>query len=100
VPHPFRFFLRKGWDTNEIRVYTISENALGLLAGAIQRLSDNSWLPRKKSSLDGGNFNTAVAKRPKSARRTARQAVKCVFSARQAVLKSVQIAYFARARAA
>jgi hypothetical protein len=28
VPHPFRFFLRKGWDTNEIRDYTISENAL------------------------------------------------------------------------
>jgi len=27
VPHPFRFFLRKGWDTNEIWVYTISENA-------------------------------------------------------------------------
>jgi hypothetical protein len=25
VPHPFRFFLRKGWDTNEIWVYTISE---------------------------------------------------------------------------
>jgi hypothetical protein len=30
VPHPFRFFLRKGWDTNEIWVYTISENALAL----------------------------------------------------------------------
>jgi endoglucanase len=29
VPHSFRFFLRKGWDTNEIWVYTISENALG-----------------------------------------------------------------------
>jgi hypothetical protein len=28
VPHPFRFFLRKGWDTNEFWVYTISENAI------------------------------------------------------------------------
>jgi hypothetical protein len=27
VPHPFRFLLRKGWDTNEIQDYTISENA-------------------------------------------------------------------------
>ena len=26
----FPFFLRKGWDTNEILVYTISENALSL----------------------------------------------------------------------
>ena len=28
VPHPFRFFLRKGWETNEFQVYTISETAL------------------------------------------------------------------------
>jgi hypothetical protein len=27
VPHPFRFFLRKGWDANNFLVYTISENA-------------------------------------------------------------------------
>jgi hypothetical protein len=27
VPHPFRFFLRKGWDANEFQVYAISENA-------------------------------------------------------------------------
>jgi len=30
VPHPFRFFLRKGWDANNFLVYTISENALML----------------------------------------------------------------------
>jgi hypothetical protein len=28
VPHPFRFFLRKGWDANRIQDYTICENAL------------------------------------------------------------------------
>ena len=27
MPHPFRFFLRNGWDTNKIPVYSISENA-------------------------------------------------------------------------
>jgi len=25
VPHPFRFLLRKGWDTNEIKDYAFSE---------------------------------------------------------------------------
>jgi hypothetical protein len=30
VPHPFRVFLRNGWDSNEIPVYTISKNTLGL----------------------------------------------------------------------
>jgi hypothetical protein len=39
VPHPFRRFskkkceekMRKGWDANEIQVYTISENASAVL---------------------------------------------------------------------
>jgi hypothetical protein len=31
VPHPFRFFLRKGWDAYEFQVDTISENALKAL---------------------------------------------------------------------
>jgi hypothetical protein len=32
VPHPFRVFLRNGWDTGTILVYTISENVLGVEA--------------------------------------------------------------------
>ena len=28
VPHPFRVFLRNGWETNRITVYTIHEDAL------------------------------------------------------------------------
>jgi benzodiazapine receptor len=28
VPHPFRFFLRKGWDTTQKQVYSISKTAL------------------------------------------------------------------------
>jgi antitoxin PrlF len=39
VPHPFRFFLRKGWDTNEICVYTLSENALTVVAWAVLIMS-------------------------------------------------------------
>ena len=28
MPHPFRVFLRNGWDTHRIPVYTIPENSL------------------------------------------------------------------------
>ena len=31
MPHPFRVFLRNGWDTDKIPVYTISEKALSKL---------------------------------------------------------------------
>jgi hypothetical protein len=33
VPHPFAFFLAKGWEANEFWVYTISENALETMRG-------------------------------------------------------------------
>jgi len=45
VPHPFRFFLRKGWDTNEFWVYTISENALQFLL-FVQKIAVESWSNR------------------------------------------------------
>ena len=28
MPHPFRFFLRKGWETNEVQDYSISQTVL------------------------------------------------------------------------
>ena len=31
MPHPFRVFLRNGWEANEIPVYTICENVLSLI---------------------------------------------------------------------
>jgi hypothetical protein len=59
VPHPFRFFLRKGWETNETQVYTISENvpkrarlisAAGGRAGLLNLFSYILALPSLASS--------------------------------------------------
>jgi hypothetical protein len=31
VPHPFRFFLRRGWEVHEFQVYMISETAIAII---------------------------------------------------------------------
>jgi hypothetical protein len=50
VPHPFRFFLRKGWDANNFLVYTISENALSAMTVVmVVSRSHQLRLPRDRS---------------------------------------------------
>jgi hypothetical protein len=48
VPHPCRFFLRKGWEIDEAKVYPNSENALSQLhkvhCSRVHAVAQAGWL--------------------------------------------------------
>jgi hypothetical protein len=54
VPHPFRFFLRKGWDTNKNEDYTISENALILQLQIAFAEGAGGFIPLKNGCKEQG----------------------------------------------
>jgi hypothetical protein len=83
VPHPFRVFLRNGWDTDKIPVYTISEKALdsrylllerpaskfvfarsySIFASALYRNHAAKWLfPQEKATFHSAKIYTLEAK--------------------------------------
>ena len=59
MPHPFRFFLRKGWDTNKVKHYTVFEIALVRAFPQIAGLSTVAALAIRGS----GCYSREVAER-------------------------------------
>jgi len=51
-PIHFRVFCGNGWDTNEIQVYTIPQNALtGVLLSQVSKSSPRSLLQKSEGAL-------------------------------------------------
>jgi hypothetical protein len=52
VPHPFRVLQRNGWDTNDSRVYTISETASGREFSGAGKAGRTAWASQLADKLD------------------------------------------------
>ena len=80
MPHPFRVFLRNGWEANEIPVYTICENSLAqrFSAGKVASGSHSALEGRRSTSIESQRQSSAKLLRQlaNSPRREARQPAK------------------------
>ena len=64
VPHPFRFFLRNGWEANKLDYYTISENVISRLDVAQASRSPASKASAAKMRSFVNTCRSLAANRP------------------------------------